>query len=81
MALDIIILLAAVLAVIAVYYFLRTVKYLLVNTLFGLVILVLSKFVFGVGIKITTTVILISAIGGVPGALLIILLHLMGVAF
>ncbi|MCX9014393.1 MAG: pro-sigmaK processing inhibitor BofA family protein [Candidatus Methanoperedens sp.] len=79
--LDIIILLAAVLAVIAVYYFLKTVKHLIVNTVLGLIILALSKFVFGMGIKITTTVILISAIGGVPGALLVILLHLMGVAF
>ncbi|MBE0521472.1 MAG: pro-sigmaK processing inhibitor BofA family protein [Candidatus Methanoperedenaceae archaeon] len=81
MALDIIILVAAVLAVIAVYYFLKTVKHLIVNTILGLIILVLSQYVFNVGLEITPIVILICAIGGVPGALLVLLLHMMGIAF
>jgi len=81
MAIEIILLVATVLAVIAAYYILKTVKNLIVNALLGLLILALSKFVFGVGIAITTTVILICALGGVPGALLVILLHIMGIAF
>ena len=81
MALDIIILVAAVLAVIAAYYILKTVKHLIVNAVLGLIILAVSKFVFGVGITISTIVLLICALGGVPGALLVILLHTMGIAF
>lgn len=81
MTLDIIILVAVVLAVIAAYYILKTVKHLIVNAVLGLIILAISKFVLDIGIAITTIVVLICALGGVPGAILVILLHTMGIAF
>jgi len=71
----------SVAAIIAVYYILKTVKHLVVNTLIGLAVLVVAKWYFGVGISITVPVVLVCAFGGLPGALLVILLHSLGIAF
>lgn len=78
---EILILLVVILAFIAVYYFLKTAKHLIVNTVLGLIILAIGQLVFDLGINITLLVLLICAIGGIPGAILVILLHTLGVAF
>jgi hypothetical protein len=78
---ELIVLLLAVLAVIAVYYVLKTAKLLIVNTIMGLIILVVSNIVFKMGIDYSTTSILVCALGGIPGALLVIILHVLNVAF
>lgn len=78
---EIIVLFMVILAVIAVYYFLKIAKHLIVNTVLGLIFLLLTHFVLDIGIEITLPVLLIFAIGGVPGAALVIILHLLGVAF
>jgi uncharacterized BrkB/YihY/UPF0761 family membrane protein len=81
MALEIIILLLVILVVIGVYYILKTVKHLIVNTVLGLILLTLSNFVFKLGIAYTIPTLLVCALGGIPGAILVIMLHVLHVAF
>jgi hypothetical protein len=59
---------------------LRSIKNFLVNAVVGLVILFLANAIAGLGIGYSLLVILICAIGGALGAILIILLHFMGIA-
>ncbi len=54
---------------------------LLVNTVVGLILIFLTNLVLSPPIPINIITILISAIGGVFGWLIILLLHLLGVAF
>ena len=54
---------------------------LLVNTVVGLILIFLTNLVLSPPIPINIITILISAIGGVVGWLIILLLHLLGVAF
>lgn len=81
MAIETILLFLVIIAVIAVYYVFKTAKYLIVNTILGLILLALSNFFFELGIAYTVPVILICALGGIPGAILVMLLHVLGVAF
>ncbi len=53
---------------------------LLINALVGLVILFLAN-IFGLGVQISIVTLLICAVLGVPGAILVILLALLDVAF
>jgi len=59
----------------------RSVKFLAVNTLFGLVILYLANVIGGLGIPYSLPVLLICAILGAPGAIAVIILNLFGLAF
>ncbi len=81
MAIELIVLFLAVLAVIVVYYILKTAKLLVVNTILGLILLAVSNMVFNMGIDYSATAILVIALGGVPGAILVILLHVFRIAF
>lgn len=81
MAYELMVLVIAVLAVIAVYYVLKSVKYLIVNTIMGLILLAAGNFVLDPKITYEPVVILVCALGGIPGAILVILLHVLGIAF
>ena len=81
MAYELIILILAVLAVIAVYLVLKTAKLLIVNTIMGLIILVVGNTFFNLNIPYESMALLVCALGGIPGALLVILLHVLGIAF
>ncbi|MDD1744372.1 MAG: pro-sigmaK processing inhibitor BofA family protein [Candidatus Methanoperedens sp.] len=81
MGIELIILLLAVLAVIAVYFVLKTAKLLIVNTIMGLVILAVGNIVFNLDIPYSPMALLVCALGGIPGAGLVILLHVFGIAF
>jgi len=59
----------------------RSVKFLAVNTLFGLVILYLADVIGGLSIPYSLPVLLICAILGPPGAIAVIILDLFGIAF
>ena len=58
---------------------LRSIKNFLVNAFVGLVILFLANAIAGLGIGYSLVVIMICAIGGALGAILIILLHFTGI--
>ena len=81
MAFELIILVLAVVAVIIVYYVLKSVKYLIVNTIMGLILLAAGNLVFNLNIPYEPVVILVCALGGIPVAILVILLHVLGIAF
>ncbi len=81
MAYELIILILAVLAVIAVYFVLKTAKLLIVNTILGLIILFVGNTFFNLSIPYSPMALLVCALGGIPGALLVILLHVVGIAF
>jgi len=59
----------------------KSVKFLAVNTLFGLIILYLANVIGGLGIPYSLPVLLICAILGAPGAIAVIMLNLFGLAF
>ncbi len=59
---------------------LRSVKNFLINAFVGLAILLLANAVAGLGIGYSWLVILICGIGGVLGAVLVILLDYLGIA-
>ena len=81
MAIETLILVLVILTVIAVYIILKAAKFLIVNAVLGLILLALANIIFKLGIAYTATVLLICALGGIPGAILIILLHVLGIAF
>ncbi len=81
MAYELIILFLSVLAVIAVYYVLKSAKHLIVNTILGLILLAAGNVVFNLNIPYEPMVLLVCALGGIPGAVLVILLHFLGIAF
>jgi hypothetical protein len=67
--------------VIGAYLILRSLVGFIVNAIVGLIILYLANVFVGLGIGFSWLVILICALGGVLGAILVIILHLLGIAF
>jgi len=63
-----------------VFLILKSVKNFLINAVVGLIILFLANAVAGLQIGYNWLVILICGIGGVVGAFLVIVLHLIGIA-
>jgi hypothetical protein len=62
------------------YLTVRAIKPLVVNAIVGVVILVVAN-VAGLGVAITPIAVLVCAVGGVPGAILVTLLAYFDVAF
>ncbi|MCD4798777.1 MAG: pro-sigmaK processing inhibitor BofA family protein, partial [Methanosarcinales archaeon] len=72
------ILVVAIAAFIGVYYFFKVVKYLVVNSIVGLILLFISNFLLGMlnmgfSVDINWVSILICAVGGIPGVIIVIL--------
>jgi hypothetical protein len=63
------------------FLILRSIKNFLINAVMGLLILFLANSFAGLGIGYGWLVILICGIGGILGAFLVILLHLLGLGF
>jgi len=61
-----------------VFLILKSIKDFIINAIVGLIILFLANALLGLGIGYSWLVILICGIGGVLGALLVILLHILG---
>ena len=68
---------------VAIYFafslIMKSVKFLAVNSLVGLIILYLANLLAGLGIPYTVPVVLVCAILGAPGAIAIIILRFFGV--
>lgn len=62
------------------YRIIKEVKPFVVNAVVGIVILLVASFL-GIGIEITPVAVLICAVGGVPGAILVIALAYLDIAF
>ena len=81
MVYEIIIVLLALIGVIVAYYLLKTATHLIINTVLGLILFVAANAIFNIGISYSFPALLVSALGGIPGAIIVILLHIFGVAF
>lgn len=79
--LEIGVVLLALALILGLVIILRSVRTFLVNALVGLIILYLANVAAGFGIGYGWAVVLICAFGGALGALLVIVLHLLGIAF
>lgn len=79
--LELSVLALAIIAAVVLYKILKTIRRMAINAVIGLVILVLANLVFGLKIAYTWIVIAICAVGGTVGALLVIVLHYLGIAF
>ncbi|WP_181687290.1 pro-sigmaK processing inhibitor BofA family protein [Halorhabdus salina] len=75
----------ALLVVLAVvfgaYWIVKAVKPFIWNAILGLAIFVLVDLLLGLEVTITPLALLVVAVGGVPGAVLVILLSVLDVAF
>jgi hypothetical protein len=78
---ELIVLFLVIIAVIGVYYILKTAKTLLINTIVGFIILVIANMGFNMNVPYNIQVLLVVALGGIPGAVLVILLHAFQIAF
>jgi len=80
-AFEIIIVLLAIIGVIVAYYLLKTATHLIINAVLGLIILVAANVIFDLGISYSLPALLVCAFAGIPGAIIVIVLHFFGVAF
>ncbi|KXS44025.1 MAG: hypothetical protein AWU59_751 [Methanolobus sp. T82-4] len=78
---EIIILVIAIVVAVVLYKLLKTATKMAVNAILGLLVLIVANTVLGLGIAYDWLVILICAVAGVVGALLIIVLNYTGIAF
>ena len=79
--LEIVLLLLVVAFVVGATRVIRTVKPFIVNAVVGLITLFVAEAIFGLSIAVTPIALVIVAIGGIPGALLVILLAMFGIGF
>jgi len=79
--LELSVLALAIIAAVVLYKILKTIRRMAINAVIGLVILVLANLVFGLKIAYIWIVITICAVGGTVGALLVVVLHYLGIAF
>jgi len=78
---EIFILLIAIIVAVILFKVLKTATKMAVNAVLGLLVLVIANILLGLDIAYTWIVILICAIAGIVGALLIIILSYLGIAF
>ena len=79
---SLITLVIAVVIAVILWYFLKNVTKLIINSVVGIVLLLIFNFfnIFGMGdIPITLASVLICALGGIPGFVVLLLLNLVGV--
>lgn len=73
-------LLVALLIVYLIYRFVKNPMYIIANSIMGIVIFFILN-LFGVGIPINIFSVGIVAIGGIPGVVLVLLIHFLGLGF
>ena len=73
-------LLVAIFIVYLIYRFLKNPMYIIANSIMGIVIFFILNLI-GVGIPINVFSVGIVAIGGIPGVILVLLLHFLGLGF
>ncbi|NYZ75529.1 pro-sigmaK processing inhibitor BofA family protein [Candidatus Micrarchaeota archaeon] len=74
-------LLLALFIVYLIYRFLKNPLYIIANSVVGILIFLVLNFFLGLSIPINIFSVGIVAIGGVPGVLLVLLIHFLGLGF
>ena len=62
------------------YRVVNTIKPLIINAIVGVIVLIVAN-VAGLGVAISAVTVLVCAVGGLPGAVLVILLSILDIAF
>ncbi|MPM51359.1 hypothetical protein SDC9_98107 [bioreactor metagenome] len=78
---EISVLILAVVVAVVLYKILKTATSLAINAALGVLTLIAAKFLLGLEIAITWIAVLICAVGGIFGALIIIVLNYLKIAF
>ncbi len=78
---EILVLFLAIIIAFMLYRILKTVTSLAINAVLGVLVLMAAKVLLGLEIAITWVAVLICAIGGIFGALVIIVLNYLKIAF
>ncbi|MGB9929816.1 MAG: pro-sigmaK processing inhibitor BofA family protein [Methanosarcina sp.] len=78
---EIMVLILAVVVAFVLYKVLKTASSLAINAVLGVIVLIVAKVLLGLEIAITSIAVLICAIGGIFGALVIIVLNYLKLAF
>ena len=78
---EILVLVLAIIVALVLYKALRTATSLAINAVLGVLVLMVAKLLLGLNIAITWIAVLICAIGGIFGALVIIVLNYLKLAF
>jgi hypothetical protein len=78
---EISVLILAIIVAVVLYKILKTATSLAINAVLGVLVLIVAKFILGLEIAITWIAVLVCAIGGIFGALIIILLNYLKIAF
>ncbi|MFZ2500302.1 MAG: pro-sigmaK processing inhibitor BofA family protein [Methanosarcina sp.] len=78
---EISVLILAIIVAIVLYKVLKTATSLAINAVLGVLVLIAAKFILGLEIAITWIAVLVCAIGGIFGALVIIVLNYLKLAF
>ncbi|HWQ44539.1 MAG TPA: pro-sigmaK processing inhibitor BofA family protein [Methanosarcina barkeri] len=78
---EILVLVLAIIVALVLYKALRTATSLAINAVLGVLVLMVAKLLLGLQIAITWIAVLICAIGGIFGALVIIVLNYLKLAF
>lgn len=79
-SIEIGLLVVAILALLVAVQLLKNARALAVNAIVGVIVLVIANAI-GVGVEITLLAVLVCAVAGVPGAILVVLLAWLDVAF
>lgn len=77
---EVALLVLVVVALVGAHRAIKTVKPLIVNAVVGLIVLFVAN-ALGFGVVVTPIVVLIVALGGVPGAVLVLLLAYLDILF
>lgn len=78
---EIVVLVLAIIVAFVLYKILKTATSLAINAVLGILVLIAAKFFLGIQLVITWLAIVICAIGGIFGALLIVLLNYLKLGF
>jgi SigmaK-factor processing regulatory protein BofA len=78
---EIVLLILAIIAAFVLYKIFKKTTSLAINAVLGVLVLIVAKYLLGLKIAITWIVVLICAIGGIFGALLVIVLNFLKLAF
>ncbi|AKB13829.1 MAG: pro-sigmaK processing inhibitor BofA family protein [Methanosarcina thermophila] len=78
---EILVLALAIVVAFLLYKVLKTATSLAINAVLGVLVLLAAKVLLGLNITITLVEVIICAIGGIFGALAIIVLNYLGIAF
>jgi hypothetical protein len=81
MLIEITMVILSIIGIIVAYFILKTGIHLLINAVLGIIIFFIANNIFNVGINYTIPALLVSALAGIPGAAIVILLHVFGIAF